>query len=84
MKDRFHNAHVGRQLRRQGSEAVDGEWPRRFATSQVMIEAIMYGVRERGLAALKEPDNIKRLRRCDEAAHKQINERIEKLLAGAT
>jgi hypothetical protein len=55
--------------------------PRRFPTPQSTIEAIVYAVRERGIAALKEPDNIERLSRCDTAARKQINERIENLLA---
>jgi hypothetical protein len=55
--------------------------PRRFPTPQSTIEAIMYCVRERGIAALKEPDNIEKLSRCDKAARKQLNERIETLLA---
>jgi hypothetical protein len=28
VRDRFHNTHVGRQIRRQGSESVDGGLPR--------------------------------------------------------
>jgi len=48
-------------------------------TPQVTIEAIMVAVGERGLAALQEPANIERLSRCDEAARKQINDRIAKL-----
>jgi hypothetical protein len=27
MKDRFKNAHMNRQLKRQGSEPADGGWP---------------------------------------------------------
>jgi hypothetical protein len=46
---------------------------------QSTIEAIMYCVRERGLAALKEPNNQERLSRCDAAARQQINQRIERL-----
>jgi hypothetical protein len=53
--------------------------PRNRLTAQVTIEAIMLTVRERGLAALKEPANIERLMRCDAAAKAQINERIERL-----
>jgi hypothetical protein len=30
--------------------------PNRFATPAVVVEAIMYAVRQRGLAALSEPD----------------------------
>jgi len=51
--------------------------PARHATPQSTIEAILYSVRTRGLAALKEPDNEERLSRCDEAAMKQIHERIK-------
>lgn len=50
-------------------------------TPQVTIEAIVYAVRERGLAALSEPANIERLTRCDKAARAQINERIARLIA---
>jgi hypothetical protein len=49
---------------------------------QVTIEAVLYCVRERGLAALQEPANLERLSRCDEAARAQINERIAKLEKG--
>jgi len=50
-------------------------------TPQATIEAIMYCVRERGLGALKEPTNIERLVRCDQAAKEQIDRRIAKLVA---
>jgi hypothetical protein len=49
--------------------------------SQTVIEAIIHCVRERGLAALKEPANIERLSRCDAAAKAQIERRIAKLVA---
>ena len=52
-------------------------------TPPVTIEAVLYSVRERGLAALKEPANLERLSRCDEAARAQINERIAKLEKGS-
>jgi hypothetical protein len=45
----------------------------------VTIEAILHCVRERGVAALDEPKNIQRLRRCDAAALARINQRIAKL-----
>jgi hypothetical protein len=51
-------------------------------TPEVTVEAILHCVRERGLPALKEPVNIERLLRCDEAAKEQIDERIAKLIAG--
>jgi hypothetical protein len=56
--------------------------PRRFATPATTIEAILYCVRARGLAALDEPANLERLSRCDAAALKTINERIERMTAG--
>jgi hypothetical protein len=45
-------------------------------TSQPTIEAVLYCVRARGLAALKEPANIERLSRCDAAALAQIDARM--------
>jgi hypothetical protein len=47
------------------------------------IEAIMCTVRARGVSALKEPANIERLLRCDAAARKEINRRIESLIAAS-
>jgi hypothetical protein len=52
----------------------------RRSTPQVTVEAIIHCVRERGQAALEEPDNIERLLRCDAAARAQINKRIEAVL----
>jgi hypothetical protein len=48
-------------------------------TPQVTIEAVVWCVRERGVAALNEPKNIERLCGCDEAALAQVNQRIAKL-----
>jgi hypothetical protein len=45
------------------------------------IEAIMCTVRARGVSALKEPANIERLSSCGAAARKEINRRIESLIA---
>jgi hypothetical protein len=53
--------------------------PQRYATPQSTIEAILYSVRSRGPAALKEPGSEERLSRCDEATMKQIRERIERM-----
>jgi len=53
----------------------------RQPTPQSTVEAILYCVRTRGLAALDEPANIERLLRCDAAARKQIDARIAKILA---
>ena len=51
------------------------------ATPKSTIEAVMHSVRERGLAALKEPVNIERLSRCDAAAKTEINRRIARMVA---
>jgi hypothetical protein len=48
-------------------------------TPQATIEAIMFCVRDRGISALKAPENIVRLRTCDRAARTQINNRIARL-----
>jgi hypothetical protein len=53
----------------------------RRSTPQAVIEAIMYSVRARGIGALKEPANLERLQRCDQAAREQIDRRIAKLVA---
>jgi hypothetical protein len=48
-------------------------------TPAVTVEAVMYSIRTRGLAALNEPGVLERLQRCDTAAKEQINQRIEYL-----
>jgi hypothetical protein len=53
--------------------------PVRRPTPQTTIEAILYCIRERGLAALKEPANVERLSRCDRVAKAEIDRRIELL-----
>jgi hypothetical protein len=53
--------------------------PSRFPTPQSTIDAILYCVRTRGIAALEEPNIKERLSRCDETATKQIHERIERM-----
>jgi hypothetical protein len=50
-------------------------------TPQTTIEAIMHCVRELGLAALKQPANLERLKSCDAAAKSEINRRIASLIA---
>jgi hypothetical protein len=51
----------------------------RRPTPQSTIEAILYCVRTRGLAALKELANLERLHRCDAMAQAEIDQRIGKL-----
>jgi hypothetical protein len=48
-------------------------------TPQATIEAIMFAIRARGVAALEEPATMERLSRCDAAALAQIDQRITKL-----
>jgi hypothetical protein len=50
-------------------------------TPRSTVEAVVWAVRERGVAALKEPANIGRLSRCDAAARTEINKRIASLIA---
>jgi hypothetical protein len=68
--------HPGVTLEQAYREIND---PKNRPTPQVTVEAIILTVRERGLAALKEPANIERLSRCDKAAMTQIEQRIAKL-----
>jgi hypothetical protein len=53
--------------------------PQHRPTPPTTIEAIMLSVRERGVAALNDSDNIARLRRCDAGAKAQIDRRISAL-----
>jgi hypothetical protein len=53
--------------------------PRNRSTPEATIETVMHAVRERGLAALKEPATAERLEGCDASARAEINKRIEKL-----
>jgi hypothetical protein len=48
-------------------------------TPDATVDAIMYCIRERGMAALKEPANVERLSRCDDEARATIKKRIAKL-----
>jgi|SRR5215472_703561 len=50
-------------------------------TAQTAIEAVIHSVRERGVAALKEPANIERLLECDDDSRIEINQRIARLIA---
>jgi len=52
------------------------------STPQTTIEAVLHCVRERGLAALREPANQQRLLTFDEVARAQVNRRIAKLEEG--
>jgi hypothetical protein len=90
LPDRFDE--MVEQLAREGNDRIPADrWDRisldalqqqlnaRRPTPQSTIEAVLHCVRECGAAALNDPANIERLRRCDEEARAQINERIAKL-----
>jgi hypothetical protein len=50
-------------------------------TPQTTIEAVIYSVRARGVAALKEPANTERLLECDDDSRIEIIQRIARLIA---
>jgi hypothetical protein len=54
--------------------------PRSHPTPQATIEAILHCVRERGVAALKEPANLESLAHCDAEAKAAIDKRIRRLM----
>jgi hypothetical protein len=51
-------------------------------TPETVVDAILYCVQARGLAALKEPKNIERLSRCDAAALAEVDRRVAKINGG--
>ena len=53
--------------------------PRQRPTPDVVVEAIVESVRQNGLAALQTPANQDRLQRCDIAARRELNRRINKI-----
>lgn len=61
---------------------MSSESAARRSTPQTTIEAVMYCVRERGLAALREPANQQRLMTFDNVARVEVNKRIAKLEEG--
>src|SRR5262249_51889567 len=66
------------------SVSLDAAWaelndPRNRPTPEATIKAVMHAVRERGLAALKEPMTAGRLERCDAEAKAEIEQRIASL-----
>jgi hypothetical protein len=66
------------------STSVDALWHlfnSQRQTPQTTMEAIIHCVRARGVAALKEPANLERLKSCDAAARTEINRRIARLIA---
>jgi hypothetical protein len=74
------------QLRRlmRDDVSLNAAWhelnnPRNRPTPKATVDAVVFAVREGGLAALKEPSMKERLARCDAAARAEINEQIEKL-----
>jgi hypothetical protein len=72
------------RYKEESKSAAHDRMQRSRSTPQSTIEAVLYCVRERGLAALREPTNLERLSQCDEEARAQINERIAKLEEGSS
>ena len=72
------------RYKEESKSAAHDPMQRSRSTPQSTIEAVLYCVRERGLAALREPTNLERLSQCDEEARAQINERIAKLEEGSS
>ena len=62
--------------------SLDALFNRPSGTPQSTIEAILCGVRARGVGALNEPANIERLSQCDEWARAEINQQIKKITGG--
>src|SRR5262245_62101413 len=75
--------HRLRRLMQPGISLQQAYWeltdPFNRPTPAVVVEAVMLAVRDRGLAALKEPATVERLQRCDVVARAEINQRIQKL-----
>jgi hypothetical protein len=53
--------------------------PKERATPQSTIDAVVYALRERGIAALSESAIVKRLSLCDDQARAQIKQRAMKM-----
>jgi hypothetical protein len=68
-----------READRKSAERRRDPVNHRRPVPQTLIEAVMYCVRTRGLAALKEPANLERLRQCEARARAEIDRRINKL-----
>jgi len=49
------------------------------STPQSTIDAVLYCVRDRGLAALREPANLQRLAEFDDSARQQLDALVSKL-----
>src|SRR5262249_33731006 len=53
--------------------------PRRHPTPQSTVEALMYSLRERGVAALSEPDCRRRLSELSDDQMREVATRLQKL-----
>jgi hypothetical protein len=69
-------------------ETWEREFPhRRLATSHLLpapaatLDAVIYCLRQRGLAALKEQENIERISRLTAAERARLDVRIEKVIS---
>jgi hypothetical protein len=69
--------------------SVTGLWnwlndPRRFSSPESTVDAIVFAVKQRGTAALKEPATAERLSLCDQAAKQEVDRRVAKLIEART
>src|SRR5262249_17583813 len=53
--------------------------PRNRPTPKATVDAVLFAVKTRGLAALQEPGTKARVASCDARARAEINQQIEKL-----
>jgi hypothetical protein len=70
------------RLRRLHDLSFDAAW-RAINTGRtapnVVLEAVVVAVRERGFKALEEPKNVDRMARLDEAGRRKLDRRLRKL-----
>lgn len=67
-------------------ETLDQLWsrlndPSHRPTPEVTVLAVLHAIRSRGTKALKEPETLERLSRCDADALARINDEIVQLKA---
>lgn len=69
-----------REVDRRLAASGRSKEPEPRSTPQVVVEAIMHAVRERGIEALSEPSTLERLGRCDDASLAEIDRRTSQFL----
>jgi hypothetical protein len=79
-RQRLQAAHLPEGWDAMSVPLLYDQLSRRRGTPPSTIDAVVWAVLERGVAALKEPANIERLKRCGAAAKTEINKRIASLI----